>query len=82
MCISYLSFIAADVKVKTVDRTPFLNEVKEGSTLTHVDAVADRSDPSILLFFFSSKLILISFLLYFLPTQFLYRHGLFCNITV
>ena len=38
---------AADTHVKTVDRKPFLQEVSKDHELKHVDAVADRSEPSI-----------------------------------
>lgn len=43
----FLIMIAGDVKVKKVDRKPFLNEVKQDHELNHVDKTADRSEPSI-----------------------------------
>jgi len=39
--------IDKDVKVKKVDRTPFLNEVQTDHDLKHVDSVNDRSEPTI-----------------------------------
>jgi len=40
-------YIDKSVKVKKVDREPFLNEVSESRDLKHVDEVHDRSEPQI-----------------------------------
>jgi len=39
--------IEGDVKIKKVDRDPFLKEVVGGAELSHVEAASDRSAPKI-----------------------------------